>query len=473
MSKPAIPENEESRLKALKDFKILDTSANESFDDLTYLAATICGAPISLISLIDENRQWFKSKRGTDISESPRDYAFCAHAINEKGVLHVGDATQDIRFSDNPLVAGEPGVRFYCGTPLVDDNGFSLGTLCVIDLKPRTLSDEQVKLLEALGRQVMGQMKLHAELERSKDSLKTSQRQEELLRSYFDSSSLMMGVVELQNDTIVHISDNQATAQFFGIENQSTSHKTASAMGAPQRYERLWIEKYKESQKTRTPIQFIYEHKTDQNSKWVQATVNFLPNTSGQFARFSYIADDVSRKVLQDQLVLDQQRNLAQSAKMASLGLMAGGIAHEINNPLAVIGGRAQQLRFLMSKIHGAKEAMAALDKIDATVERIAKIVKGLLSFSRLDESSQFESINLNYLVESTFELCRERFRKQKVIFRNTIPKEIMVSCFPTQISQVIMNLLNKSYDAILEKPDMWIEISAREKKDFIEITAI
>lgn len=156
MEKPAIPENEAQRLEALASYQILDTLAQQEFDDITYIASQICNTSISLISLIDEDRQWFKSRVGLDAPETHRDYAFCGHAINYPDeIFEIEDSRKDKRFHDNPLVTGDPRVIFYAGYPLVNPDGYVLGTLCVIDDEPKKLSEHQRKSLESLSRQVV------------------------------------------------------------------------------------------------------------------------------------------------------------------------------------------------------------------------------------------------------------------------------------------------------------------------------
>jgi signal transduction histidine kinase/ActR/RegA family two-component response regulator len=162
--------DEATRLKVLYDYDVLDSETEKIFDDLTQLAAQICQTPITLISLIDPSRQWFKSKVGLDAAETSRDIAFCAHAIHQKKIFEVEDTLQDKRFFDNPLVTSAPNIRFYAGTPLVSPDGHAIGTLCVIDDKPNKLTQDQRQALEVLGRSVISQMELRKKIKQLKQA---------------------------------------------------------------------------------------------------------------------------------------------------------------------------------------------------------------------------------------------------------------------------------------------------------------
>jgi two-component sensor histidine kinase len=160
MQTPALPKNEAERLAALAELEILDTEAEACFDGLTQLASQVLGVPISLVSLVAEDRQWFKSRVGLDATETSRDISFCGHVVASGEALVVADARLDARFADNPLVVGEPKIRFYAGVPLTTEHGAVLGTLCAIDRETRELSPPHRHVLETLATQVAAQLEL-------------------------------------------------------------------------------------------------------------------------------------------------------------------------------------------------------------------------------------------------------------------------------------------------------------------------
>jgi PAS domain-containing protein len=178
MVTPKTPINEQERLQALYEYDILDTLPENDFDHLTMIAAQICNTPISLITLIDSSRQWFKSNHGLNIRETDKQFSFCAHAINTpQHIMVVPDSRLDERFADNPFVTGEPNAIFYAGVPLVTETGYALGTLCIIDNKPRTLDEEQYEALTALSNQVVKLLELrkkNKELYEIKEALERS-----------------------------------------------------------------------------------------------------------------------------------------------------------------------------------------------------------------------------------------------------------------------------------------------------------
>ncbi len=236
MFKPPIPDNETARLDVLLQCRVLDTDPEQSFDDITRLAAHLCQTPIALVSLIDRDRQWFKSKVGLDATETPRDLAFCAHAILQPGLFCIPDALADERFADNPLVTGSPYIRFYAGVPLTTQDGQTLGTLCVIDHHPRELSPDQEAFLVALAHQAAQLLDLRrhlAELEqKSLEPTALPLKPKELLSKialWFGLSSLALLAVGVgaywQNLRLVQsastvVQNHEVTDRFTTIRSQ-------------------------------------------------------------------------------------------------------------------------------------------------------------------------------------------------------------------------------------------------------------
>jgi two-component system sensor histidine kinase/response regulator len=185
--KPSPEDKEAKRLAALHAYNILDTAPEQNYDDFTKLASMICGTPVSLISLVDKDRQWFKSNQGLDSPETSRTVSFCAHAIHQTEVYSVPDAQEDPKFSENPLVVGTPHIRFYAGAPLITPEGDALGTLCVIDKEPKELTEDQKDALQALARQVMVQLELRRSVEAQH---KAAQEQERVTKALNQSQRL-------------------------------------------------------------------------------------------------------------------------------------------------------------------------------------------------------------------------------------------------------------------------------------------
>lgn len=206
-----IPANESDRLEALRQYNILDTLPEQAYDDLTHLAAQICATPIASITLIDKDRQWFKSSIGMTDPQTPRDVSFCGHAVmNPRELLVVDDARIDARFADNPFVTGNPHIAFYAGAPLVTPDGHALGTICVIDQEARKLTDDQRQALEALSRQIMAQLELRrkylemVELSRTRDEAQRELQQSQARFDAFMNNSPALAFIKNERSEFVY-----------------------------------------------------------------------------------------------------------------------------------------------------------------------------------------------------------------------------------------------------------------------------
>ena len=217
--------DEVRRIGVLWNYGVLDTPPEQALDDLTALAAQICGAPIALISLIDEHRQWFKAKVGWEIAETPRDISFCGHAVHQRDLFIVPDARHDERFWDNPLVTGEPHIRFYAGAPLVSPEGVSLGALCVMDHVPRSLTQGQQQALRVLARQVM----THLELRRHIRELVES---EERLRIVTENARVGLVIVDRDRR---YIYENRAHGEILDLPSSTVGQRVPDVL--PEVYE--------------------------------------------------------------------------------------------------------------------------------------------------------------------------------------------------------------------------------------------
>ncbi|MGM3306427.1 hybrid sensor histidine kinase/response regulator [Anabaena sp. WFMT] len=298
-----VSNNEAARLKTLHQYKILDSSPEEPFDDLALLAAQICNTPIAVINLIDAHRQWFKAKVGLDIQEMPRDAGFCPICVLEGKVLVIPNTLADEHFATADIVTSEPYVRFYAGIPLIVPGGEVIGTLCVVDKIPRQITPQQLAGLESISRLVVRQLEIRRNLaelshinEEYKDAQLALRQSESTLHSFFESAPMMMGIVELVDNDILHISDNPNTAKFLGLTPEAMQNRLAREMGAEKRDLNQWINYYRQAELTQLPVRFEYSYETPQGQTWLSATVSAIAKNHGSSQQFAYIVEDITER---------------------------------------------------------------------------------------------------------------------------------------------------------------------------------
>ena len=296
-----LPDNEPARLEALRRYAILDTPAEETFDRLTRLASSILGAPIALITLIDESRQWFKSRVGLEMPSTPRDHALCAHVILSDDVLVVPDATADARFEDSPLVTGEPGIRFYAGAPLTTPDGHRLGSLCVIDRDAHAqgLTPFQVAQLRDLAALVVSQL----ELRRSTAELEASRRQLELTsmatRASLDAILITHAepVEGPDGPTIVYC--NEAFTQFTGYAADEVLGKTPRLLQGPDS-DRAALDRIKTGLKAWQPVrEEVLNYRKDGTPFWTELNIVPVADASGWYTHWVSVQRDTTERHLE------------------------------------------------------------------------------------------------------------------------------------------------------------------------------
>lgn len=228
-----IPENESERIAILRQYDILDTAEEDDFNDIVQLASQICETPISLITLVDTHRQWFKARKGLAVSETPREFAFCGHALQKDEILLVPDTSKDDRFFDNPLVKDDPNIGFYAGMPIITETGHTLGTLCVIDQKPRNLSEVQLSSLRALGKQVARLLELRLKVIRLENSRKALKESESQIKAIFHNT--IDAVVVMTDEGIIREWNAKAEI-IFGWKAEEVVGKTLADIIIPERF---------------------------------------------------------------------------------------------------------------------------------------------------------------------------------------------------------------------------------------------
>lgn len=433
-----LPPDEKTRLEYLEALAVLDTAPEPAFERLVKLAAQLTGAPIALVSLVDEHRQWFKAKVGIEESQTPREHAFCAHAILEERVMVVSDATADSRFVENPLVTGEPGIRFYAGAPLRTPGG-RVGTLCVIDTEPRTLSPEQVSALELLAEAVVDSLDRRVEAKRAERHLRWLRLAEALAK---------IGHWRIvQKDGSLTWSPE--IFEIYGLDPATHQPTVESAVAAyhPEDRETLSAMLMNAVSERRDLDFELRLFRTDGAIRWVRVLgrPEIDPDTDEVASVFGVFRDVTEEKLMQSELV--------HTERLDSSALMAATMAHEINNPLTsmqlnaeIIGSMAVDRQLDAERL----EAMAS-DLLDG-VGRIRKITQELRAISRPTRPA-LDAVGLTRAIDAAFRLSKLRMEGIEVStdLPNPVPK---VKANEPRLVQVLINLLlnaSHSFDGVPE----------------------
>ncbi len=570
-----VPTNEEERIKALYDYDILDTEAEEDLDGLTKLAAFVCGTNISIINLIDKERFWVKSDNGLGAKEALRDLAFCNYALMDTKVFEIEDTTKDERFMNSPLVTGSPDLRFYAGAPLTTPDGYNIGTLCVLDKKAQKLTQQQIDALNVIATEVMARLESRRqnkivlainnkalaafeELEKAQVEIDANEKRftniaantPDLIYQFFVStegrasfpytSPAIEAIFELKPEDVkddamplialVAPEDRIRFQETVAISAEKMETFTYEGKFLTKSGKTKWIRAQAKPEMQDNGIMYngtivdITELKNAEedvnNALEMQKIINDsmiiaqreLAKKNDQLGK----SEEEMRQIMERQLeaneqlmmaekkiksaldselagkeelertygtLKDAQSQLVHSEKMASLGQLTAGIAHEINNPINFVYNGIDTLKMSLDELLEIVEKYAELDKaedkekvlkevqalkrqlsygdllgdINSLVGDIKKgavrtmeIVKGLRVFSRLDEEEK-KFANISECLDATLILLQNKFKGRVEVKKYYDASMKEINCYPGQLNQVFMNIINNAIQSISE----------------------
>ncbi len=498
--------SESRRLEVLRSFEILDTPPEDEFDSIVRAAAYIADVPIALISLVDESRQWFKAKIGLDESETPRDVAFCDHAIRQSRPMLVPDARKDLRFTENPLVTGALNLRFYAGIPLFSSEGAGLGTLCVLDHRPRILSDEQVELLKGLAQHVEQALNIRRMSRLQREQQRELERAHALLESIAQNAPAMLFVKEAVN--LEHTFWNKAAEELTGVPREQILGRTGfenfptEQMMAFQERDRRALDEgvLVEAEETLTgpkgsrilltkkvPIfdsdgrasfllgiseDITLRKKSEENliDAHQQLEERVQERTAEIYRVNEQLLQEMAEREQAQQALRESESRLRQSQKMEAIGRLAGGVAHDFNNLLMVILGYAQ---FLLADVGDDENLKESVEQIISAGRSAGELTSQLLAFGRRQVLNP-QLLSLQNLVADLEKMLKRMIGADILLQTSFSPHLAKVEIDPGQFGQVIMNLAVNARDAMPAGGTLKIDVcdfdSARDGHDFPDL---
>lgn len=478
------PHHEADRLAALYRYRILDTAKEAEFDDICQLAAQICEAPVALVSMVDAGRQWFKSRVGVDRSETPRAGSFCDHTIHGEGVFEVPNALEDDRFVHNLTVAGDPHLRFYAGAPLITEDGYSIGTLCVMDKVPRQLSPAQQTALVALGRQVVRLLELRLRIARERDlnlTLASQARFQKVLldsamaavisvtgrglvSSFNPAAETLLGyrpdeVIGRQPLSFFHVEEElQARARELGAElgrdlSAQESLLARARMGQPETRE--WH--YRRSNGTLVPV---------------MASIAALGDGDGDGAVGGFVVlawDMTERRQARERIVrlnADLERRV--SARTADLQraaddlqMLSQSLAHDLRQPLISMSGYSTLLQQEVASERGHHY----LRRVAAGIAQINLRADALLYFANLARLPlKRQPVDLRTIALAQVEAMQAAAPQRRV--RMLVQEELQASGDPALLRELMQELLDNAWRFTASQPLATLEVGSRTGAD-------
>ncbi|PTL83351.1 sensor histidine kinase [Vitiosangium sp. GDMCC 1.1324] len=432
---------EEQRLQALQRYDILDTPPESEYDDLVQLAARLCEVPMALISLVDRERQWFKANVGLPgVTETERCISFCTFAIEQEELLVVEDATKDARFASNPLVTGGPFIRFYAGAPIRTEEGFTLGTLCVIDLEPRALSEDQRRSLLALKRQVELLLRLRLQVKQ------TQERDRQLMESSGDA-------VFLLDEAGRVVESNPVAARLLGRDAPALLGTSFEEL-APES-EREPLRRALHTLRSRGTVRLEQGLWSAQGERVVLDIAATLQEV-GSSRRLLVVGHDLTEKRR-----LEQQS--IQNDRLASVGALAAGIAHEINNPIAYVLSNVSYLQGWLEELerslaavpgfpaHLADVLVEAKEVLSESLDgctRIRDIVRDMRSFSHASDEA-LAPVDVNASLDFVLRMAWSELKRTATLEKDYAQELPAVFASESRLGQVFLNLIINAIQAM------------------------
>ncbi len=428
-------QHEERRLQALRRYDILDTQPEPEYDDIAQLAARMCDVPIALVSLVDRERQWFKANAGLPgVMETERCISFCTFAIEQEHVFVVEDATKDARFATSPLVTGAPFIRFYAGAPIQTEDGFNLGTLCVIDRKPRALTEDQRTSLLALKRQVEMHLRLRLQVRQAEE------RNRQLLESSGDAVLLLDEAGRL-------LEANPVMERLLGLDSSQLVGCSIKSLAPEEEHESM--RKAHQELLARGSVRRENQSLRSARGERVSLDITASIQQVGSSRRLLLVGHDVTEKRR-----LEQQS--IQNDRLASVGALAAGIAHEINNPIAYV---LSNLGFLETWRDELERELAAVPGCPANIsdllleakevvsesldgcKRIRDIVRDMRFFSHAPDES-LAPVDVNASLDFVLRMAQSELKRTARLEKDYDHALPPVFGSESRLSQVFLNLV-------------------------------
>ena len=451
MKIPAKHQHEEQRQEALSALDILDTMPEPEFDDITALAAQICGTKMALISFVDQDRQWFKAKFGLTAQETHRDLGFCAHTILQENIFIIENTKVDPRFSDHPMVTGQPHVEFYAGVPILDPQfKLPIGALCVVHDRPYQIDEKQQTSLMALKNQIEKLLELRLQMINHKKLrylLDEAQRIAKMGSWEYDSETKR---IEWSTKMYDLFPKDMAEVQKTLDVHTSTIH--------PQDIQN-WLAAFEKCKADGVSYTLRFRRLLAGRDIWIETHGQGLRNTHGKVFRIVGTCQDITEKVALEHINEQRKIKAVQNEKMTFLGEMSVGVLHEINNPISILSVQLQTMDLNPDKRDRNLEKIKIMQN---SVERINKIVTSIKRFSRNMGQEQFEEQSLHAIIKDAVTLSQLAFgtKRLNVEFKTDSP-DCHLQCNLVELQQVFINIMGNSFDAIKSLTDQWIRIEA------------